>query len=90
MMGLDHDQAVAYRGRADGPSFVQKFPAAAETSKKAGATATSEKWRTLAAWATVLSMVARGLGGGEVLNSCFFFEMARFFFLLRDTNRPPP
>ena len=54
MLGLDHSQAAAYRGRADGPTFVQKFAAATKTSEHLGSTSVSEKCRFPAAWGTVL------------------------------------
>ena len=37
MMGLDDTESVAYRGRADGPSFAQKFPTDSKSSAHGGA-----------------------------------------------------
>ena len=57
-MGFDHEAAAAYRGRSEGASLVQKFQNKGKTSEHSGATETYEKWRTLAAWATVLLRAA--------------------------------
>ena len=37
IMGLSKEEATAYVGRADGPSFVHKFPKGSERSARDGA-----------------------------------------------------
>ena len=54
ILGLNDEESVKYRGRADGPSFVNKPPTYGRGSEHEGASDASSKWRTLAAWATVL------------------------------------
>ena len=54
ILGLDDTEAVAYRGRSEGASFVQKFPSDSKAASKEGATDASLKWRNLATWTTTL------------------------------------
>ena len=54
IMGLSAEDSVAYRGRSEGASFVQKVPMGGRGSQHDGASEASAKWRTVAAWATVL------------------------------------
>ena len=54
VMNLDPSAAVAYRGRAEGASFVQKFPMHSKGAAEEGASEASVKWRTIATWATTL------------------------------------
>ena len=58
IMGLEKEAAAAFRGRAEGPSFVQQFPSQGRSSEHNGATDVSEKWRTMATWASVMLRAA--------------------------------